>query len=80
MVAAIRAFEAKLPGFAGSEGVLIAPETRTTSPVRFLRDEQGCATTVRGLYPAGEGAGYGGGIVSCALDGFRVARAVVAAT
>lgn len=74
MIAAIRHFEREIPGFAGPEAVLIAPETRTTSPVRFERDEHGCATAVDDLYPAGEGAGYGGGIVSCALDGFRIAR------
>ncbi|TNE88606.1 MAG: FAD-binding protein [Deltaproteobacteria bacterium] len=77
MVAAILAFDDKIPGFAGSEGVLIAPETRTTSPVRYLRDEHQCSTTVADLYPVGEGAGYGGGIVSSAIDGLRAARGVV---
>jgi uncharacterized FAD-dependent dehydrogenase len=79
MIAAIRSFDHKLEGFAGPEAVLIAPETRTTSPVRFLRDDAGMSPTIRDLYPIGEGAGYGGGIVSCALDGVRVARGVVAA-
>lgn len=77
MRAAIQEWDAKIPGFAGSDGVLIAPETRTTSPVRFTRSEEGESTTVRGLYPVGEGAGYGGGIVSCALDGVRAARSIV---
>ena len=76
---AILAFEQKIPGFAGAEGVLIAPETRTTSPVRYLRDAHGCSTTVADLYPVGEGAGYGGGIVSSAIDGLRAARTVVMA-
>ncbi len=76
MVAAIRHFDTILPGFAGEEAVLIAPETRTTSPVRFERDERRCSTTVEGLYPIGEGAGYGGGIISSALDGLRAARAI----
>jgi uncharacterized FAD-dependent dehydrogenase len=58
--------------------VLIAPETRTTSPVRFLRDEAGQSTSVAGLFPIGEGAGYAGGIVSSALDGLRAARAIAA--
>lgn len=71
---AILAFNEKIPGFAGAEGVLIAPETRTTSPIRYLRDAHQCSTTVRDLYPIGEGAGYGGGIVSSALDGLRAAR------
>ncbi|NCG20792.1 MAG: hypothetical protein GWP91_17425 [Rhodobacterales bacterium] len=77
MKAGIAAFERKLPGFSGEEAVLIAPETRTTSPIRFLRDERQCSTTVRGLYPTGEGAGYAGGIISSALDGMRAARFIV---
>jgi uncharacterized FAD-dependent dehydrogenase len=78
MKGALRAFDRKLPGFAGPDAVLIAPETRTTSPVRFLRDDQQQSTTVVDLYPIGEGAGYAGGIVSSALDGLRAARAVTA--
>lgn len=73
----LRAFDDKLAGFAGPDAVLIAPETRTTSPVRFLRDEAGCSTSVMDLFPIGEGAGYAGGIVSSALDGLRAARAIV---
>ena len=75
---ALRTFDREVPGFAGPEGVLIAPETRTTSPVRFLRDEQLQSTTVRGLLPVGEGAGYAGGIASAALDGVRAADAIIA--
>ncbi|MFT6142738.1 MAG: putative FAD-dependent dehydrogenase [Myxococcota bacterium] len=74
--AGLAAFERTVPGFASSSGVLIAPETRTTSPVRFLRNDDYVSTTLPGLYPSGEGAGYGGGIVSCALDGMRVGRAI----
>lgn len=73
---AILRFELEIPGFAGEEGVLIAPETRTTAPLRFLRGEDLQSTSVRGLYPCGEGAGFAGGIISAALDGFRVAQAV----
>jgi uncharacterized FAD-dependent dehydrogenase len=73
----ITAFDAKLTGFGGQEGILIAPETRTTSPIRFLRDDRQCSISVRDLYPTGEGSGYGGGIISCALDGLRTARAIV---
>lgn len=76
---ALAAFDRTLPGFAGPDAVLIAPETRTTSPVRFLRDEQQQSTTVRDLFPIGEGAGYAGGIVSSALDGLRAARAITQA-
>ncbi len=78
MIRAILDFEGTIPGFAGSEAVLIAPETRTTSPIRFDRDERMCSTTLEGLYPVGEGAGYAGGIVSSALDGFRAARSITA--
>lgn len=74
----ILAFDRKMRGFVSTEALLIAPESRTSSPVRVDRDE-GCeSTTLPGLYPAGEGAGFAGGIVSAALDGLRVARAVVA--
>ncbi len=75
--ASITSFDNKLPGFGGSEGVLIAPETRTTSPIRFARDDRQCSISVRDLHPTGEGSGHGGGIISCALDGLRTARAVV---
>ncbi|MFT4622097.1 MAG: putative FAD-dependent dehydrogenase, partial [Myxococcota bacterium] len=74
---AMLGFEKTIPGFGGQDGVMIAPETRTTSPVRFDRDERQCSTTVEGLYPIGEGAGYAGGIVSSALDGLRSARAIL---
>lgn len=76
MLEAIRVFDHQLPGFASDDAVLIAPETRTTSPIRFARTDSGESTTVRGLYPIGEGAGYAGGIVSSALDGLRAARAI----
>ena len=78
MRTAIRKFDDELPGFAGPDGVLIAPETRTTAPLRFLRDEVTLQSpSLPGLMPCGEGAGYAGGIVSAALDGFRVAQAIV---
>lgn len=79
MVEALKAFDRKLPGFLSEQAVLIAPETRTTSPVRLLRDDDAQSTTLPGLFPVGEGAGYGGGIVSCALDGLRAAEAIVRA-
>ncbi len=78
MKAALRSFDAKIPGFASNEGVLIAPETRTTSPVRFLRAANRHSSTLPGLVPCGEGAGWGGGIISAAHDGFAVAESVVA--
>ena len=74
---AILHFDKKIPGFAGGEGVLIAPETRTSAPIRFLRDENLFSTTVSGLMPVGEGAGYAGGIASAALDGFQAVQSIV---
>lgn len=69
----------QLKGFDDGDAVLTAPETRSSSPVRVLRDEELQSPTVRGLYPCGEGAGYAGGIVSAAVDGIRVAEMIVAA-
>jgi len=77
--AALGAFDAKLPGFARADGQLIGVETRTSSPVRVVRDPETLESCeVAGLYPCGEGAGYAGGIVSAAVDGRRVAAAIVA--
>jgi len=58
--------------------VLIGVETRTSSPCRLVRGNDFQSPTLRGLYPAGEGAGYAGGIVSSAVDGLRVAEAICA--
>ena len=67
-------FDRKIKGF-GSGGVLTAVESRTSSPVKILRDER-FQSNLKGLYPIGEGAGYAGGIVSSAVDGLRVAARV----
>jgi uncharacterized FAD-dependent dehydrogenase len=70
-------FGRRMPGFAGNSAVLIGVESRTSSPVRIPRDATTLETPdLAGLYPAGEGAGYAGGIVSAAMDGMRVAHAV----
>ena len=69
-------FDRKMRGFVSEEAVLIAPESRTSSPVRIERTEACESPSLPGLFPAGEGAGFAGGIVSAALDGLRVARAV----
>jgi uncharacterized FAD-dependent dehydrogenase len=69
-----REFERKMPGFVSAEAMLIGVETRTSSPVRIIRGEDGQSTTVAGLFPCGEGAGYAGGIISSALDGIRAAQ------
>ena len=77
LAGAIRFFERRIKGFSGPDGVLIAPETRTTAPLRFLRGDDLCSPGVDGLMPVGEGAGYAGGITSAALDGFRAAEAII---
>ena len=77
MKAAILHFDKQIPGFASSDGVIIAPETRTTAPLRFLRDDKMTSTTVDDVMPIGEGAGYAGGIISAALEGFRAAEVLV---
>ncbi len=73
---AIIDFDKKLHGFALHDAVLTFPESRSSSPVRILRDEF-FQTNIRGLYPCGEGAGYAGGIISAAVDGIRCAEAVL---
>ena len=73
-----RAFDRKMKGYLTNEAVVHAPETRTSSPVRIPRDPKLLVhPNVSGLYPCGEGAGYAGGIISAAMDGVRVAKAVV---
>jgi len=67
----------KLRGFDDPGALLTGPETRSSSPVRILRDE-GRQSSLRGLYPCGEGAGYAGGITSAAVDGIRCAEALMA--
>ena len=76
---ALSAFERELPGFALSDAVMTGVETRTSSPVRIERGEDCQSINVKGLFPAGEGAGYAGGILSAGVDGIRVAEAVALA-
>jgi uncharacterized FAD-dependent dehydrogenase len=66
----------KLRGFDSGEAVMTGVETRSSSPVRNPRNEQLMSSMV-GLYPAGEGAGYAGGIMSAAVDGIRIAEEIV---
>jgi uncharacterized FAD-dependent dehydrogenase len=79
-IAAIRealpAFERQIAGFARPDAVLTGVETRTSSPVRITRGRDFQSLNTRGLYPAGEGAGYAGGILSAGVDGIKVAEAV----
>ncbi len=77
MADAIVKMGTQLKGFDLPDAVLTAPETRSSSPVRILRDEFYQSLKIRGLYPCGEGAGYAGGIVSAAVDGIRCAHAVL---
>ena len=74
---ALPQLERNLKGFSDPDAVLTAPETRSSSPVRILRDETR-QSAIRGLYPAGEGAGYAGGIMSAAIDGMMSAEALMA--
>jgi uncharacterized FAD-dependent dehydrogenase len=73
---AIRCFDRKMRGFMTDEAILTGVETRTSAPVRVVRGENFQSVSLAGLYPAGEGAGYAGGIMSAALDGIRVADAI----
>lgn len=79
-IAAIReallAFDQQIKGFAMEDAVLTGVETRTSSPLRIKRKEDGQSVNIMGLYPAGEGAGYAGGILSAGIDGVKVAEAV----
>ena len=74
---AIPLLDGNLKGFAHPDSVLTAPETRSSSPVRIVRDETRQSVGLRGLYPAGEGAGYAGGIMSAAIDGIVCAEALL---
>lgn len=73
---ALPAFEKQIKGFAMADAVLTGVETRTSSPLRITRDANYQSLNTRGLYPAGEGAGYAGGIMSAGIDGIRVAEAL----
>lgn len=75
---ALRRFDRKMRGFLSREGTLIGIESRTSSPVRVTRGEDLQSISIRGLYPAGEGCGYAGGIVSSAVDGLRIAEQIAA--
>ena len=73
---ALPAFEKQIRGYAMDDAVMTGVETRTSSPIRIKRDKDYQSVNTRGLYPAGEGAGYAGGILSAAIDGIEVAEAV----
>ena len=69
-------FDTKIKGFV-DKGIMVGPETRSSCPVRIDRDINLESINTSGLYPSGEGAGYGGGIMSCALDGIRCANKIL---
>ncbi|MEW6120835.1 MAG: NAD(P)/FAD-dependent oxidoreductase [Pseudomonadota bacterium] len=73
---ALPAFDKQIKGFAMDDAVLTGVETRTSSPLRITRGDDFQSLNVKGLYPAGEGAGYAGGILSAGVDGIKVAEAV----
>lgn len=75
---ALRVFNGQIKGFAGEMATLTGIETRTSSPIRIVRNGQGESLSMTGLYPAGEGAGYAGGITSAAVDGLRMAENLMA--
>jgi uncharacterized FAD-dependent dehydrogenase len=76
---AIGQLDRRLPGFGGTEAIVTAPETRASGPVRMARSpETRESTSLRNLYPLGEGAGYAGGIVSAAIDGLKTAELLIA--
>ncbi len=74
---ALPLLDGNLKGFAGGDSVLIAPETRSSSPVQIVRTEDKQSAGLAGFYPAGEGAGYAGGIMSAAIDGMLCAEALI---
>ena len=77
LMEAIPALESNLSGFSNPNGVLTAPETRSSSPVRINRGEDKQSVSLQGFFPAGEGAGYAGGIMSAAVDGILCAEALI---
>ena len=70
-------FDHLIPGFI-DKGIMIGPETRSSCPLRIVRDQYFESTNIKGLYPGGEGAGYAGGIVSSALDGINISNKIIA--
>jgi len=73
---ALPAFDRQIKGYAMADAVMTGVETRTSSPLRIPRDDSGQSVNTRGLFPAGEGGGYAGGILSAGVDGIRIAEAV----
>ena len=66
-------FDRKIKGFASDDAILTGLETRSSSPVRIVRDMESLESNIKGIYPCGEGAGYAGGIMTAAMDGIKCA-------
>lgn len=77
IIEAMPSFDREIPGFADDDAVISGVESRTSSPLRILRNDDLQSEGVYGLYPCGEGAGYAGGIMSAAIDGMKVAEAII---
>jgi len=73
---ALLEFDRKIKGFADNDAVLTGPETRSSSPVRIVRNDR-YQSNIQGLFPMGEGAGYAGGIMSAAVDGIKMAEVII---
>lgn len=80
LIDGIEQFGRKIKGFNADEAFLSGIESRTSSPVKIVRDETGNSLLVKGLYPCGEGAGYAGGIMSAAMDGMNIAEKILCAS
>ena len=78
LVEGMNAFGRKIEGFDNPDAIFSGVETRTSSPIRLVRQEETLeSTSFSGIYPCGEGAGYAGGITSAAIDGIKVAEAII---
>ena len=76
LIEGIQNFDKKIKGFASDDAILAAVESRTSSPIKIQRDEN-FTSNIKGIYPCGEGAGYSGGITTSAIDGIKVAEAII---
>mgnify|MGYP003421054935 FL=1 len=70
-------FDKKIKGYGNYDSILTGIETRTSAPVRINRDENLQSVSIKGVFPAGEGAGFAGGIISAAVDGIKVAEKII---
>lgn len=75
LIEGVERFDRMIPGFGRPDALLAGVESRTSSPLRIVRGES-LESSVKGLYPCGEGAGYAGGITSAAMDGLKIAEAI----